>query len=187
MGVAKLFALSGVVIAVGGYALGADPLRSVAAGACAPVAAALLLRFCAGLVSGAFTPVPRENAAGRTRSMSGTEFEDYVARGARACGLPVMMTPLTGDWGVDLVVGRRPDRLAIQCKRTSRPVGPAAVQEVVAGAPMHGCTRTMVVTNNDFTAAARRLAELHACRLVSGGDLPRLRSLIVLAATEAVS
>jgi restriction system protein len=181
------FALGGVITAAAELALGAGPGWSAAVGVCVAVAAALLPRFIVGVVSGACTPALSEDAAGRTRSMSGTEFEDYVARVARACGLPVITTTLSGDWGVDIVVGRRPHRLAVQCKRTSRPVGPAAVQEVVAGAPMHDCTRTMVVTNNNFTAAARRLADVHGCRLVSGRELPQLRSLILRAATEAVS
>ena len=94
------------------------------------------------------------------------------------------MTSLTGDWGVDLIVGHRPNRLAIQCKRQSRPVGAGAVQEVVAGAPMQDCTRTMVVTNNEFTAAAHKLAERHGCQLVGGADLDRLRSIIRRLATE---
>lgn len=110
--------------------------------------------------------------------MSGEEFEDHVARIARSCGVPVIMTAITGDWGVDIIVGRRPNRLAIQCKRQSRPVGASAVQEVVAGAPMQDCTKTMVVTNHEFTAAARKLAELHGCELVGGAELPRLRSTI---------
>ena len=104
--------------------------------------------------------------------MSGNEFEDYVARIARSCGLPVIMTSITGDWGVDIIVGKRPNRLAIQCKRQSRPVGAGAIQEVVAGAPMQDCTRTMVVTNHEFTPAARKLAELHGCELVGGAELP---------------
>jgi restriction system protein len=79
---------------------------------------------------------------------------------------------------VDLIVGHRPNRLAIQCKRYSRPIGPGAVQEVVAGAPMQDCTRTMVVSNQEFTPAARRLAELHGCTLVGGTELVRLRSAI---------
>jgi HJR/Mrr/RecB family endonuclease len=90
----------------------------------------------------------------------------------------VIRTSITGDWGVDLVVGLRPHRIAIQCKRLSRPVGTGAVQEVVAGAPMQDCTRTMVVTNNEFTPAARKLAERHGCTLVSGSELPRLKGLI---------
>ena len=77
-----------------------------------------------------------------------------------------------------IIIGHRPHRLAVQCKRRSRPVGAGAVQEVVAGAPMQDCTQTMVVTNHEFTPAARKLAELHGCELVGGAELPRLRSTI---------
>ena len=161
----------GITAGVGAYAMGADwPLTLAAA-----VAAPLLLAAVPHFLTGLRTPAPRENPIDL---MSGTEFEDYVARIARSCGTPVIMTSITGDWGVDLIVGRRPDRLAIQCKRMTRPVGTGAVQEVVAGAAMQDCTRTMVVTNNDFTPAARKLAERHDCVLVGGSDLPRLRGLI---------
>ncbi len=43
---------------------------------------------------------------------------------------------------------------------------------------MQDCTKTMVVTNHEFTPAARKLAELHGCELVGGSELPRLRSTI---------
>lgn len=178
----KVYLLVGTVVGAGALTAGVGAGWSLAALAGSSVLAALLPRFLAGAVSGALTPSVREDAAGRARAMSGTDFEDYVATAARACGLPVIMTPLSGDWGVDLIVGRRPDRLAIQCKRVSRPVGPAAVQEVVAGAPMQDCSRTMVVTNQDFTPAARQLAELHGCQLVGGTQLGQLRSLIRRAA-----
>jgi restriction system protein len=145
---------------------------SAAIGAVAPAVMAAAPRFLRGALAGIGTP--DEIAA----EMSGTEFEDYVARIVRSCGVPVMMTSITGDWGVDIIVGRRPNRLAIQCKRQSRPVGMSAIQEVVAGAPMQDCTRTMVVTNHEFTPAARKLAELHGCELVGRAELPRLRSTI---------
>lgn len=161
--------------AVAAWLLGTTAGLSLAIGLVAPPVLAAVPRFVAGTVIGVRTPGARENAL---TAMSGEEFENHVARIARSCGAPVIMTPITGDWGVDIIVGRRPDRLAIQCKRRSRPVGAGAVQEVVAGAPMHGCTKTMVVTDHDFTPAARRLAELHGCALVGGTDLPRLRSTI---------
>ena len=129
-------------------------------------------RFLHGTIAGLST---RDDVA---TEMSGTEFEDYVARIARSSGLPVIMTSITGDWGVDIIVGKRPNRLAIQCKRQARPVGTGAIQEVVAGAPMQDCSKTMVVTNHEFTPAARKLAELHGCELVGRSELPRLRSTI---------
>ena len=161
-----------VVSGIVAFLLGATLVWSLAIGALAPAVLAAAPHFLRGALAGASTPV--DEAA----EMSGTEFEDYVARIARSCGMPVIMTSITGDWGVDIIVGKRPNRLAIQCKRQSRPVGAGAIQEVVAGAPMQDCTKTMVVTNNEFTPAARKLAELHDCELVGRSELPRLRSTI---------
>jgi restriction system protein len=171
----KWCVIAGVTLGVAAYLLGATPMWSLAIGAGAPFVLAVVPRFLMGTIIGATTRSPTEDL---TAVMSGMEFEDYVARIARSCGQPVIMTSVTGDWGVDLIVGKRPERLAIQCKRQARPVGAAAVQEVVAGAPMQGCARTMVVTNHEFTPAARKLAELHGCELVGGAELPRLRSII---------
>jgi restriction system protein len=170
----KLYTALGLAVGTTAYLAGADLRLGVLAGLLAPAAAVAAPHFVRGLVVGATTPGAPEHAV-----MSGTEFEDFVAHIARTCGVPVIMTAITGDWGVDLIVGHRPNRLAVQCKRVSRPVGASAVQEVVAGAPMQDCTQTMVVTNNEFTPAARKLAELHGCELVGGADLPRLRSTIL--------
>jgi restriction system protein len=170
----KLYGILGVAAGLTAYLCGLALPWSIAIGALVPAAPT----FLTGALRGATTPGPAEGPAAALSQMSGTEFEDHVARIARKTGAPVIMTPLTGDWGVDLIVGRRPDRLAIQCKRQARPVGAGAVQEVVAGAPMHDCTHTMVVTNHDFTPAARKLAELHGCVLVDGAELTRLGSTI---------
>ena len=167
--------LAAVALGAVAWVLGATPGWSLVVAAASPVVLVAAPRFVRGAILGARTPHPREDAAA---AMSGTEFEDYVARIARYSGAPVIMTSTTGDWGVDIIVGKRPNRVAIQCKRQARPVGAGAIQEVVAGAPMHDCARTMVVTNHEFTPAARKLAELHGCELVGGTDLSRLRVII---------
>ncbi len=167
----RIYGVLALAAGITTYLLGAGVPWSLAAAALAAMAPHFLL----GALRGLRTPSPREDTIA---DMSGTEFEDHIARIARSCGVPVIMTSLTGDWGVDLIVGKRPNRLAIQCKRQGRPVGTGAVQEVVSGAPMQDCTHTMVVTNHEFTPAARKLAELHGCTLVSGAELPRLKSTI---------
>jgi restriction system protein len=169
------YLIAGVASGIAAYLLGTTVVWSLAIGALAPAILTALPRFLLGTIIGASTPSPAEDLAA---AMSGMEFEDHIARIARSTGLPVIMTSVTGDWGVDLIVGKRPNRLAIQCKRQSRPVGASAVQEVVAGAPMQDCSKTMVVTNNEFTLAAGKLAELHGCELVGRSELPRLRSTI---------
>jgi restriction system protein len=168
----RLYLVAGTVSGFAAYLLGMAPVWSLVIGALTPALSAAVPHFLRGALAGLTT---RDDVAAE---MSGTEFEDYVARVVRSSGVPVIMTSVTGDWGVDIIVGTRPNRIAVQCKRQSRPVGAGAIQEVVAGAPMQDCTRTMVVTNHEFTPAARKLAELHGCELVSRTELPRLRSTI---------
>jgi len=172
----KLYAAFGVAVGATAYLVGSGLAVSVLLAVLAPIIASVAPRFFLATVVGAATPGTDARAAGN--EMSGSEFEDYIAGIARSCGVPVIMTTTSGDWGVDLIVGHRPNRLAVQCKRRARPVGAGAVQEVVAGAPMQDCTSTMVVTNNGFTPAARKLAEVHGCELVGGAELPRLRLTI---------
>jgi restriction system protein len=103
--------------------------------------------------------------------MSGVEFEEFVAAQLRTRGWGVTHTAGAGDYGVDLVANKGGIRMAVQCKRLAKAVGVAAVQQVVSGAPHHGCNRTVVVTNQAFTRAAHRLATTHGCRLVGREQL----------------
>ena len=98
--------------------------------------------------------------------MSGVEFEGYVAARLRRTGWQVRFTPAVGDYGVDLIAEKDGQSVAIQCKRHGKSVGVAAVQQVVSGALHHGCTRSLVVSNQEFTTAARQLAYTHRCQLI---------------------
>lgn len=110
-------------------------------------------------------------------AMAGVDFEHYVAAVLRGAGFAVEVTRATGDFGVDLIAARDGVRTAVQCKRQSSAVGGAAIQQVVAGAAVHDCTATMVVTNHSYTRAATQLAEVHGCVLVDRVRLARLARL----------
>jgi restriction system protein len=99
-------------------------------------------------------------------AMSGVEFEGYVAARLRRAGWQVRFTPAVGDYGVDLIAEKDGQSVAIQCKRHGKSVGVAAVQQVVSGARHHGCTRSIVVSNQEFTTAAKQLAYTHRCQLI---------------------
>ena len=99
-------------------------------------------------------------------AMTGTEFEDYVAARLRRAGWQVTFTSASGDYGVDLIAERDGKSVAVQCKRHRKPVGVAAVQQVVSGARHHGCTKSIVVSNQEFTQAAKQLALTHGCQLI---------------------
>lgn len=99
-------------------------------------------------------------------AMTGTEFEDYVAARLRRAGWHVTFTSASGDYGVDLIAERDGKSVAVQCKRHGKPVGVAAVQQVVSGARHHGCTKSIVISNQEFTQAAKQLAFTHGCQLI---------------------
>lgn len=108
-------------------------------------------------------------------SMSGVEFEKYVADLFRRQGYMFEITAASGDMGVDLVVVKGGIRTAIQTKRYSRPVNQAAVREAIAGMKQYKCTKSMVVTNSTFTKLAKQLALVNECELV---DRVRLVGMI---------
>lgn len=123
----------------------------------------------AGLIQPAYRRSRRLRAdAGITEidAMNGVEFEDYIAARIQRAGWQVDFTPTVGDYGVDLIVHKDGEYVAVQCKRHAKTVGVAAVQQVVAGARHHGCTRSIVVSNQEFTAAAKQLAYTHGCQLI---------------------
>jgi restriction system protein len=99
-------------------------------------------------------------------AMTGTEFEDYVAARLQRAGWQVSFTSVSGDYGVDLIAERDDKSVAVQCKRHGKPVGVAAVQQVVSGARHHGCTKSIVISNQEFTQAAKQLAFTHGCQLI---------------------
>ncbi|KKC01561.1 hypothetical protein AWC17_10040 [Mycobacterium nebraskense] len=98
--------------------------------------------------------------------MDGVEFEGYVATRLRRAGWRVKFTPTVGDYGVDLIADKDGHSVAVQCKRYGKSVGVAAVQQVVSGARHHGCARSIVVSNREFTRAAKQLAHTHGCQLI---------------------
>ena len=103
--------------------------------------------------------------------MDGRSFEEYLGVLFRRLGYSAEVTPYSGDYGADLVIKRDGARDVVQAKRSTRAVGPRAVQEVVAARAHYGCQGAVVVTNSTFTPAARRLAADNGVKLWERRDL----------------
>ena len=93
------------------------------------------------------------------RSMDGARFEVFIADLFRAMGHRVVLYGGAGDQGVDMIVYPRGERVAVQCKNHSRPVGNRPVQEVYAGARHHRCVEAWVVAPAGYTSGASDLAK----------------------------
>lgn len=99
---------------------------------------------------------------------SAAEFEHFVAKVFELNGHYAEVTQASGDYGVDLVLN---GEIAVQVKFYGTPVGPAAVQEVVAGSRYYKCNQAWVVTNSSYTPAAVALAAANDVRLIDGNEL----------------
>lgn len=101
----------------------------------------------------------------RIDKMSGEKFEEYLMYQFRKKRYRVKLTPVTGDFGADLILRRYHKRYIVQAKRYQGSVGIKAVQEVIGAKEYYGIDHGMVVTNSYFTKAAKELADVSGIEL----------------------
>ena len=98
---------------------------------------------------------------------TGEDYEKYVAERLAAGGyMNIALTPTSNDYGADVICEKDGVKYCVQCKMYSNPVGVSAVQEIVTAKAHYQCERAMVITNNVFTAQAKKLASENAVILV---------------------
>ena len=87
--------------------------------------------------------------------MTGKQFEYFCAGLLRHTGFEqVTVTKETGDQGTDIIAWKDFNKYAIQCKRSNKTIGNRAIQEVYTGKAIYGCSRAIVITNNQFSNSA---------------------------------
>lgn len=112
-------------------------------------------------------------------SMTPEQFEIFCAEELRQSGWNARVTKQSRDQGVDVVAEMGHLRVAIQCKLYyGQPVGNKAVQEAVAGRGHERATHGAVVTNNEYTPAAKQLASTNGIFLLHYSHLRNLHSLL---------
>ena len=102
----------------------------------------------------------------KSGSMSGREFEHFMADLFRMAGYKVDVVGGAGDQGVDLLLKEGRKRIAVQCKKDGKPVGNAAVSAVYTGAKHYGAKQAWVVAPEGFTKGAIELAKSTGVRLM---------------------
>ena len=91
-------------------------------------------------------------------------------------GYHIKTTATKGDQGVDLIMTKGDEKIAVQCKRYRNNVNNKAVQEVFAGMHYYGCNKAMVITTSTFTYGARKLAKALSVELIDCDDLSYILS-----------
>ncbi|MBD2296164.1 restriction endonuclease [Anabaena sphaerica FACHB-251] len=92
-------------------------------------------------------------------SMSGVEFEEFLAELLSEYGYLVTQTGYSQDYGADLILYKDNIKIVVQAKRSNKPVGVRAVQEVVGAINYYQANKAIVITNNDFSSNAHNLAK----------------------------
>ena len=97
--------------------------------------------------------------------MSGREFEQYLGWMFEQLGYKAENIGETGDFGGDLLLTRDKIKTVVQAKRYHKPVGITAVQEAIGARGHYKTDQAIVVTNQQFTPAAQKLAESNSISL----------------------
>ena len=105
--------------------------------------------------------------------LNGRAFEKYLCAQFRHLGYRVTLTDYSHDYGADLILRRRGEKIVVQAKRYERNVGIAAVQEAVGSVAYYDADRAMVVTNSGFTKSARNLARQNNVELWGRYDIQK--------------
>ena len=108
------------------------------------------------------------------RALSPTDFENLAAKLYKSMGFAAQLTQQTRDEGVDVIairdiaLGR--DKLAVQCKHQSKPVGRPELQKLLGVVTSDSSfSAGVLITTSTFSSDARRFAERNArLRLIDG-------------------
>ena len=103
-------------------------------------------------------------------TMTGLEFEKYVAKYLRKQGYKTKLTEKY-DLGIDIVATKDGVRYGVQVKRRKGVVGANAVRQAVSALNLYNCDRAMVITNSYYSKSAIILAESNDCILFDRANL----------------
>lgn len=117
--------------------------------------------------------------------ISGRDFEKYVERLLKERGFNTILTPGSGDFGVDIIARKDDEKIAVQVKRYKTNVSRRAVSDAVAGKEHYECNKAWVITNSYYTKDAKALASSTNCRLIDRDQLLRWHEGSVSSSTRS--
>ncbi len=109
-------------------------------------------------------------------TMTGLEFEKFVAQLLRENGYTRVKLTNTYDYGLDILARKDGVRWGIQVKRNSSLTKADAVRQAVTGLKVYRCDRAMVISSNHFSRYATVLAKANNCVLIDRQALLKLMS-----------
>ena len=84
-------------------------------------------------------------------NLDGHQFEEAVAAVFRRKGYSAKVSKQGGDGGIDIVLRKESECIAVQCKAHKNPVGPSVVRDLYGTMKHFGYTQGMLVSRSGFT------------------------------------
>lgn len=81
------------------------------------------------------------------------EYEEYIAGIFQKRGYQTIVTPLSSDWGVDIIAIKGEEKIAVQAKmfgHTSRKVNRAVVMQLYGAMTYQDCTKAVIATDGEL-------------------------------------
>ena len=105
---------------------------------------------------------------------TGHQFELEVAKVYQAYGFNTAISKAGGDGGIDIVLTKGDEAIAVQCKHHSKPVAPAIVRDLYGTMIANGFSKGILVSLNGFTKGTKDFANGKPIELVDIDDLIRM-------------
>lgn len=93
--------------------------------------------------------------------MTPKQFEDYIGTLFAQKGYTVTVSPLSNDWGLDVIAIKDNEKIGIQAKmygESSRSVNRRVIMELYGASAYQDCTRTILATNGNILSDAIKVA-----------------------------
>ena len=104
-------------------------------------------------------------------NLDGHQFEEAVASAFRRIGYTARVSKQGGDGGVDIVLRKGIECIAVQCKAHKTPIGPSVVRDLYGTMQHFGYTQGMLVSRSGFTGGAMEFSLGKNIQLVSLSQL----------------
>lgn len=105
--------------------------------------------------------------------LTGAQFEQAVANLLRQVGFGAEVSRQGGDGGIDIVLSKGSRRIAVQCKRYSKAVGPHVIRDLWGTMNHRGFNEGCIVTTTGFTKGVKDFALGRKIYLIDLNDILR--------------
>jgi len=106
--------------------------------------------------------------------MNGKEFEEFLADLFEQQGFLVEKTPISGDYGADLILKKFGNKIAVQAKRYEKTVPNKAVQEIEAAKKYYDCDEAWIVTQSKLSRASTNMANKLGVKIIDREELQKM-------------